>query len=1041
MSFTTKLQIRTLARDPSGQLADAAGSLTKAENIVLRAPGVAESRPNFQLYAQKSAGTSLRVRSIREFQGEVVAIEEDTLSPFTWRLRRLLTDTAFLGSISEPAPVDYGESETMFAEARESLYFTSLGGVRKVDDVTDTTNGLILAGADCFWMADLATANGYMVSASPSDFFSWAYCFVAVREDANGYVRRSAPSERYVVTNTASYMAYEGTRVFFDKNLRTGDKVEIYRTFRTAGVVPSPEMYLVTTYTITATDITNRYFDPPYDSVTDDQLGATLYTSPSQGGALSAKYIPPQCQSLAWWQNVMWFGRTAQKHRTPPLTIRSVGEGGVFLSGTTLTNSATFTAGSPVVVVPDSSQMRKDDYFSDNERNGTALPGTYVPAFTRILSVDTPTQITLTANALASSGVAVRAGVVSRYPLSGIQSFNAGGPAGTGGTHTLGSNIVTGIADTSELRAGMGWSDNATTPALAGTLTDADTLIDAVLSGSSIRLTKNAIASGSGGRAFDTVIVDGVVFYAWGDATYFSSRTPPWSWALRVVPYYDNSASSGTQSARYGQAALASFMSSLAMAVNYYASQNRTWQRRASIFGDVNWDQIAVSDWAATIVFEELGVGGAGFDVLVSRPTAFNLTDRTLSSSNDDRQNRLYWSALDEPEAVPVANFLDLGSASAPILQLAPLTDALLVFKTDGVWRLTGSGPSAWTAECLDQETRLLRPECVAVTGDAAFIWAQSGFLRVTMAGVESISANTIDVELRAASQYIYDDPAFHGAFVAAWRARQLVLFGVPGDINTPNATRRIYALSLVTQSISEWPLTWGPVCESKLDNLYYTRIPEVTPFYEVRQAVDLPRGYDRNFALASIVSLSGTTLVIAISAAGSWLPEVGDYVSAEVSGCDQLRRIEDVTDDGVNYTLTLESTITGSTSDWQAYEGANAIITMEWPTAAPEGIPAGSMCRELQVQVDLRDAPDSTKTYLLPEYLVGGSSERDTAPYTVTSNRALTLTQQPIRVGCSRQIARSALLRPYFRTSAAWCVRINGLSLVWEGLSERTRR
>lgn len=1050
MSVETKLQIRSLARDPSGQLATQVDALRRAENVVLRAPGVAESRPNFDLLYEP-ANTTYRVRALREFMGEVVAVDEDIASPYTWRLRRLASGSQFTNpSLADACkPPSYNDAETKFAEARESLYFTAEHGMLKLDLVTDLSTGLDWAGVDMITLTDLATTNGaggFSADGTPDDVSSWAYQFVFVRKDANGYTRRSPPSERYIVTSPSASLKRAAARIYFDRFLRTGDQVEIYRTRRADGNTPSTELFLATVHTITAAENANNNFSMTYDSVLDDQLGATLYTSPSQGGALAAKFPPPVSQAVAWWQSVMWYGRTKQKQRTAPITIRSMGEGGVFQTGYAGRNIGIFVLASPIVTgIPDTAAMKEGDYVSDNLRNGTALAGLYIPAFTTIVSVDSATQITMSANALlGSGGLGIRFGVMLRYAPSGIQSHNPGGPAGLGGDHTLGSLVVTGIASTAELRVGMGWSDNATTPALAGTITQADTLITEITSSTAIKISKTALATSKGGLAFDCVQVDGVPFYAWGDETYFASLAAPWTWALRVVPFWSFTAP-GYGSAIYCQAALASFMSSLTMAVNYYATQNATFLIRAALFGGLNWDAIAPGGWGGSIVFEEIGLGRAAFDVVVSRPSAFDVTSATLTSDPDEKANRLYWSALDEPEAVPLLNFVDIGTQAAPILALAPLTDALLVFKQDGVFRVTGSGPSSWNVECLDQELRILRPECVAVTGDKAYCWATQGFFSVTAQGATSLSATALDVELRSASQYPLASTSCHGAWVAAWRARQMVLFGVPLATDATN-TGRIYCYSLVTGFFSEWPLEWGPVAESKEDGLYYSRPPVASViYYEVRQAEQNVRGYDRDYALSAVTDTGTITITVSLAVAGRWIPEIGDMVSVAVGGFTYFRRITLAVYDGGTtlWTLTLEAVMpAGTKSGWMAYEVANTIVILEWHPASPAGIPVGSLCREIQVQMDLRDAPtEASKLLSLPEYIVGGTPEYATSPTTITSNRTRLAQIQPIRVGCSRQVMRSAMIAPYLKTSDIYAMRVNGISLVWEGASERTRR
>lgn len=1046
MSVTTQLQIRSLARDPSGQLASQVGALRRAENVVLRAPGVAESRPNFELYMEKLA-SALRIKALTEYIEEPLAIEYDTFLA-EWNLRRLSTDTKYTVPVSagiafNPEPVNWFASATRFAQARNTLYLTTKHGIARVPDVTNFSSGYDWAGVEMVAVSDWLTLNANFGTQA----YSWAYAAVYVRRDPTGYgsTRRSPPSERWVVTSPNAVRPPSGTRFYFSRRLRVGDQVEFYRSRMNTGDAPSTELFLAFTHTLTAAEISTTYFVPAYDERADDELGVTLYTSPSQGGALAAKYPPPRAQALALYASCMWYGRATAPFRAA-LTLRSTGLGGPVRGAVSAGAGgggllATFTIGVATVAINTAGLVAGAD-FSDNTTFGSTVAGTSVPALTTILSVDSAIQITMSANALASGSRV--AGMMSRYAPQGI----ATGVAPAGGTHVLNSPIVTGIASTANLKMGMGWTDSPNGPATIGTLTAADTRILSVDSGTQITLTKNALANGVGGAGYDCVEVATWPFYAWPGNTILAVPTAPWNWPLRCVPFWG---------VNFGLASMSSFITNLAIAVNIWAASSSTFRVRAIVLDDTNIDDKEVTNWSKSIVFEECkGIGdgfpifttstfsASPFTVVCSRPSAFD-SEATVTATNDDKPNRLYWSLPDEPEAVPLVNYTDVGSEVFPILALAPVRDALLVFKQDGVFRVSGSAPNAWVVECIETDLRLLRPEAVAVCAGVAYAWCDRGFFAVDGGGARSLSTGAIDVELRTAAQLVDAGATSHGAWVAAWPERQLVLFGVPGLVNA-DTTVRIYAHSLVTNAFSEWPLAWDAVAESVNDDLYFAQRADGTIVdYEARHAVAAPRGYDRVHAISAIVSFVGTTLVVAMSATGQWVPAPGDMVSAvgSTSAVRTYRRISAVSDNGTNYTLTLEETITGTgtLSTWTASEVARCVIILEWHPVSPAGIPVGALCRELQVQLDLREWPNNDKDVSIPQYFVGGSSERDASPHTVTSNRVRTKTQQPLRVGCSRQIARSASVAAYFKSGDVFAMRVNGLSLVWEGTSERTRR
>ena len=69
-------------------------------------------------------------------------------------------------------------------------------------------------------------------------------------------------------------------------------------------------------------------------------------------------------------------------------------------------------------------------------------------------------------------------------------------------------------------------------------------------------------------------------------------------------------------------------------------------------------------------------VGGAG--------SWEKLTSTDAVSSNEQKINRVYYSKFQQPEAVPLLNYFDVGAADKAILRIFPLRDSLFVFKEDG---------------------------------------------------------------------------------------------------------------------------------------------------------------------------------------------------------------------------------------------------------------------------------------------------------------------------------------------------------------------
>lgn len=147
-------------------------------------------------------------------------------------------------------------------------------------------------------------------------------------------------------------------------------------------------------------------------------------------------------------------------------------------------------------------------------------------------------------------------------------------------------------------------------------------------------------------------------------------------------------------------------------------------------------------DLPGKILLEERSIGGSSFAVTSSRTTCWNPTLPTSgtseSSSNDTFMNGLFWSKLDQPEAVPLANFVQVGSKNSAILRLVPLKEALYVFKEEGIFRLTGYFPT-FDVDLLDSSAKLLAPESCAIINNQIFCLTDQG-VTVVSDGVKIIS-------------------------------------------------------------------------------------------------------------------------------------------------------------------------------------------------------------------------------------------------------------------------------------------------------------
>lgn len=158
------------------------------------------------------------------------------------------------------------------------------------------------------------------------------------------------------------------------------------------------------------------------------------------------------------------------------------------------------------------------------------------------------------------------------------------------------------------------------------------------------------------------------------------------------------------------------------------------------------------------ILFEEVAINGSAFTVYaLGTSTAayvnayYNKFAPTiaqaapLTSLNDSRGNRVHYSKFGQPEHTPIPQYLDIGSRAASILRIIALRDAVLVFKQDGLFRITTDGVNLfWSV--LDPTQFLLGANLVNTLHNVAVAVTSRGVWLFSEAGAEYVSGPVQDL-------------------------------------------------------------------------------------------------------------------------------------------------------------------------------------------------------------------------------------------------------------------------------------------------------
>lgn len=120
-------------------------------------------------------------------------------------------------------------------------------------------------------------------------------------------------------------------------------------------------------------------------------------------------------------------------------------------------------------------------------------------------------------------------------------------------------------------------------------------------------------------------------------------------------------------------------------------------------------------------------------------PTNSAVFSPDVESDNEERANRLYFSKVNQPEAVPSINYIDVGSQDEEIRRVVALRDSLFILKDDGVFLVSGTSAPDWSVRLLDN-TKIIAPDSAVVLNNQIYCLTEQGIVRISDSGVAVIS-------------------------------------------------------------------------------------------------------------------------------------------------------------------------------------------------------------------------------------------------------------------------------------------------------------
>ncbi len=434
--------------------------------------------------------------------------------------------------------------------------------------------------------------------------------------------------------------------------------------------------------------------------------------------------------------------------------------------------------------------------------------------------------------------------------FSTIVGVTAFGHTSGADTHT--NTTLDNVADTSYIE--IGWK-------VTGTGIPASTTVANIV-GSTVTLSQAATGTASITATFitnDTVTLGGVA-YSFGTTEITSGAgSPQVQVGLTGVAAAD----------------IDSTARSFIRVINRYASNTTVY---AYYLSDP-------SDLPGQLMVEEKGIGAAPFTIMCSdsdigamffpQPPVSPTTTTECTSTNDEKQHYVYFSKSEQPEAVPLLNYLPVGSANSAILRIVALQSSAIIIKEDGVFRLTGVDSNSFVVEELDLTVRCKAAESVAALANQVYMLSNQGVVTITESGIQIVSKDIKPL----ITPLLQNTSLSSFTFGWAYESENIYCLSTITDITDLSANQTlVYNWSTKTWVRDDFAVK-AAIVEDSLDVQYYAKASDLR-VYKERKAFNNTDMADPEFDI-TITAISGTTITFTALTT----PEVGWVIKQDLTG------------------------------------------------------------------------------------------------------------------------------------------------------------
>lgn len=144
---------------------------------------------------------------------------------------------------------------------------------------------------------------------------------------------------------------------------------------------------------------------------------------------------------------------------------------------------------------------------------------------------------------------------------------------------------------------------------------------------------------------------------------------------------------------------------------------------------------VATVPAANQFTYTEAGTAGT-----VASPFQWRTLEPLLLSESTEEQHGISYSEFGEPDAVPLGNYMQIGSSNYDVERTITLGDVCLILKTDGVYFLGGDTPATFSVRPLDLTVKIIAPDSAVTLGGKVYALTDQGVVAITENGVQVVS-------------------------------------------------------------------------------------------------------------------------------------------------------------------------------------------------------------------------------------------------------------------------------------------------------------